>query len=135
MNARHLVAGLVALLGAGCSATPTDFAGCHIDSNPPSAEVWISGEQRDSTPCDLLFDKPGEFKLELKKPGYTSVLKRVTIVEEKLEGGEATRLVALPDTMTVTLDLLGAESTPPSGAPESPGGGTSKSGGTKPYYE
>ncbi|RMG11085.1 MAG: PEGA domain-containing protein [Planctomycetota bacterium] len=120
-----LLAGAALLLAPGCVSGEARFAQVEVESNPPSAEVWVGEEQRDSSPCTLLFSQPGEFQVYLKKPGYMTVMKRVTVVErEKEDRGEV--LEALPDRMVVTLDPVDA----------APVGGHSDTGASEtPYYD
>lgn len=78
------------------------------ESTPTSAEVWLKTgdgafEQRDSTPCDVLFRDPGEYEVQIRKPGYLFLMRRVTILEEPGKGGEP-RLKAIPQKLTVSLD-------------------------------
>lgn len=99
-------------LVAGCQTGGTKYTSCKVESNPSSAEVWVATKtddaekaestQRDSTPCELLFKKAGEYEVRIKKPGYQTVMRLVTVVEEKGEAG--TELKALPPNMTITLD-------------------------------
>ena len=118
----HLLLGLLLSLGAGCASTSEEFAGVTVESNPPSAEVWIDQQHEDSTPCTLLFDRVGDYEVYIKKAGYMTVKKRVKIVESS--GEDSSGLEALPAEMTVTLD------------PVEEGGGSSDTGGDdKPYYD
>lgn len=124
MTTLRAAAALFALaLLSGCAETRLVI--CHVESTPTSAEVWIASdkegqlEQRDSTPCDLLFNKPGEYEVHLKKPGYMSVMRRVTILEAPdAEGNKA--LKALPESMTVTLDPVEDKPKPAAAGSEEP---------------
>lgn len=127
---------IAALLTVGCTAGGKQYTSCKIESNPSSAEVWVGSEkkeqestQRDSTPCDLLFSAPGEYEVHLKKAGYETVMRRVTVIEE--ETTEGTILKALPPSMTVTLDPV--EGSGGAGKTDGKDGKTGK--GDKPYYE
>ena len=66
-------------LSAGCTQ---QFVEVSIDSNPTSAEVWVGEVQRDSTPCTLLFDEAGEFEVHIRKAGYSTIMRRVTVIDE-----------------------------------------------------
>ncbi|MCO5170814.1 MAG: PEGA domain-containing protein [Planctomycetes bacterium] len=117
-----LLFALVLVLG-GCT---TEYVRCTIESTPTSAEVWLGGVQRDSTPCGLLFDEVGTYDVFIKKPGYVTLKRLVTVFEDKDVRGD-TFLRINPDHMTVTLDPL-----EPTGAPAEPAPGTTT---TKPYYQ
>lgn len=124
MTTLRAAAALFALaLLSGCAETR--LVTCHVETTPTSAEVWISGgkegklEQRDSTPCDLLFKEPGEYEVHLKKPGYMSVMRRVTVLEgPDAKGNEG--LKALPESMTVTLDPVEGDPKPAAAGSEEP---------------
>lgn len=113
------------LLTPGCSSSGgAEFAEVKVESNPPSAEVWIGDElsPHDTTPCTVLFDKEGDFEIYLKKAGYLTLKKRVRVVEVSDEAGD--HLEALPAEMIVTLDPV-----------EDDGGGGGGIEETPDYYE
>ena len=113
-------------LCAGCNSTPKGFehVTCHVESNPVSAEVWVGGKQRDSTPCELLFNQPGEYEVHVKKAGYDPLMRRITVLVEKAtEEGKDDTLKIMPKEMTVTLEPL-----------EAGGGGNGQDGDT-PYWD
>ena len=51
-----------------------------ISSNPSNARVYIDGEYRGSTPLTIK-EKPGTYKLELKKYDYKKFKKKITVSE------------------------------------------------------
>ncbi len=51
-----------------------------ISSNPSNASVYIDGEYRGSTPLTIK-EKPGTYKLELKKYDYKKFKKKITVSE------------------------------------------------------
>ena len=113
------------LLTPGCaSSSGAEFAEVKVESNPPSAEVWIGDElsAHDTTPCTVLFDQEGDYEIYIKKAGYLTLKKRVRVVERSGEEGD--HLEALPAEMIVTLD-------PIEGDDDGGGGGTQET----PYYE
>lgn len=120
---------LLLLLTSGCA---TEFVRVSIESNPTSAEVWMGGVHKDSTPCTLLFEDEGTFELLVKKPGYLSVKKLVTVFEQK-DLKDEPYLVVNPDRMTVTLDPAEPGAAP--GSPSTDGAAPSAPGTTKPYYQ
>ena len=104
MRTAWIAAAALALL-SGC--VESRYVVVRAESSPTSAEVWLKTgdagfEQRDSTPCDILFREPGEYEVQLRKPGYLFLMRRVTILEDESEGKAA--LKAIPEKLTVTLD-------------------------------
>lgn len=104
----RLCGALVLLAGllTGCGAER--FAKVHVETNPPTAEVWVGMKLTDSSPCELIFDTEGEFEVYVKKAGYETVLKRVKVLEK--EHGDDVVIEAHPTGMMVTLDPLEDES-------------------------
>jgi hypothetical protein len=93
---------LLAGLLTGCGAD--HFAKVLVETNPPTAEVWIGNKLTDSSPCELLFDSDGDYEVYVKKAGYETVLKRVKVIEKEI--GDRTVIEAHPERMMVTLDAL-----------------------------
>lgn len=120
---RRALPWLLVLALGGCT---TEYVRCTIESTPTSAEVWLGGVQRDSTPCGLLFDEVGTYDVFIKKPGYVTLKRLVTVFEDKDVRGD-TFLRINPDHMTVTLDPLEPGGPPAEGAPAATT--------TKPYYQ
>jgi hypothetical protein len=100
MIGRFGLVALFALLCGGCGAD--QFARVRVETNPPTAEVWIGQQKTDTSPCELLFDSAGDYQVYVKKSGFETVLKRVKVLEK--EGETETTLEALPAEMIVTLD-------------------------------
>jgi hypothetical protein len=120
---------LALLVGVAlCGGCAKEFVPVNIESNPTSAEVWLGGVQKDSTPCTLLFEDEGTFELYVKKPGYLTVKRLVTVFEATDVKGEP-YLRVNPERMTVTLD----PAEPAAPAPSD--GGPATPGTTKPYYQ
>ncbi len=80
---RALMTSVLGLLLA-CSGCASEFVTVQVESNPPSAEVWMDDQHIDTTPCPIHFDGEGDFELRLRKPGYMEVLKRVKVYELSL---------------------------------------------------
>jgi hypothetical protein len=120
MTTRFGLVTLLAVLCAGCGAD--QFARVRVETNPPTAEVWIGKMKTDTSPCQLLFDSPGDFEVFVKKAGYETVLKRVKVVENETETD--TLLEALPAEMIVTLDPV-----------EEDAGGETDTSTPVPYYD
>src|SRR5688500_16718308 len=110
---------LLLVLSSGCAK---EFVRVTVESNPPSAEVWLGEEQRDSTPCTLLFDSPGTYDLFVKKAGYLPVKRLVTVFESK-DGAGNPYLQVNPERMTVTLDPVAPGGTGTPGGPSTDGSG------------
>ena len=59
--------------------TPVDQkATLDVTSNPSGAEVYINGEKKGKTPLTLYLP-PDEYTIKIKKEGYTTFIKRITL--------------------------------------------------------
>jgi hypothetical protein len=76
---------------------------------PAVATVFIGGRERGTTESPLAGIAPGEVEVVLRAEGYRDQRERVTLEADKETVLESTRLQALPATLTLTANILGAE--------------------------
>ena len=76
---------------------------------PAAATVFISGRERGTTANPLAGLPPGEMEVVLRAEGYRERRDRVTLEADKETLLASSRLEALPATLTVTANILGAE--------------------------
>jgi len=73
------------------------------------ATVFIGGRERGTTANPLAGIAPGEVEVVLRAEGYRERRERVTLEADKETVLKSSRLDALPATLTVTANILGAE--------------------------
>ena len=76
---------------------------------PPVATVFIGGRERGTTANPLAGIAPGEVEVVLRADGYRERRERVTLEADKETVLALSRLQALPATLTVTANIVGAE--------------------------
>ncbi len=76
---------------------------------PAVATVFIGGRERGTTANPLAGIAPGEVEVVLRAEGYRERRERVTLEADKETVLASSRLQALPATLTVTANILGAE--------------------------
>ncbi len=76
---------------------------------PAVATVFIGGRERGTTANPLAGLPPGETEVVLRAEGYRERRERVTLEADKETVLASSRLEALPATLTVTANILGAE--------------------------
>jgi formylglycine-generating enzyme required for sulfatase activity len=76
---------------------------------PAVATVFIGGRERGTTANPLAGIAPGEVEVVLRADGYRERRERVTLEADKETVLKSSRLQALPATLTVTANIVGAE--------------------------
>jgi hypothetical protein len=76
---------------------------------PAVATVFIGGRERGTTANPLAGIAPGEVEVVLRAEGYRERRERVTLEADKETVLASSRLQALPATLTVTANIVGAE--------------------------
>ncbi|MDD3740094.1 MAG: PEGA domain-containing protein [Bacteroidales bacterium] len=90
-----------------------------ISTTPPGVEIYLAGENKGTTPVTLRQLLVGEYKLELRKTGYASITKNITIlhnetteISETLQNGMQVSITSTPVGATIEIDGVSSGKTP-----------------------
>jgi len=111
------------ILGALAHGYRFDFKGKKLHTTgllaatsiPDGASVWIDGKLKTATDQTISLP-PGEYEIEIKKPGYSTWKKKITIYKELVASTEAYLFPLAPDLKALTFTSALKPQTSPDGS-------------------